>query len=1122
MESNSKRRKIEHANIGLRHEALIDFESRNAARISTASTFVLQTDELLKEARFDYGKALSNVDGQLHKLKSIIDSIKPHEPVPISKASSDLEKQHRITIPYPDPKPAKDAPYKVSFETPSQCNVVGSYVSRTMAKSQPEVSVDMVIQMPKSLFQEKDYMNMRYFYRRAYYIAYVSAHLRKELGESMALTFENLHGNPLLPVLVMRPLLPAPSGDAANGTSKKGPQKANYTIKLIPCAPEDLFPWSKTTPTSSNIKNGEASEKQGAAAPTPTPFYNSTLNAERTFISYLRLLSHTKKECPAFPDACILGRIWLQQRGFGSSIAQGGFGHFEWAVMIALLLQMGGRNDQAALSTSLSSTELFKAALRFLSTTDLNKKPFAFGSSKVAAGTGIEAIREAGPVMFDPVRQLNILAKMSPWSANMLQLYAKSSADLLSDESADKFDPTFITKADVPLQVFDVVFEIQSDVATGNAEAADRRGATWSLFLEAQKLLKRAYGNRAQIINVQLSPGETWPVSKHRPRSTASHALVGVIFDSVNMSRQMEHGPSAEEQKEAAKFRQFWGEKSELRRFKDGSILECVEWTSKFPLEICEEITHYILQRHLKISKDQISTIGRDFSSIIGFSPVDKLAFDSARQAFQNFERNIRDLEEMPLHIKQLSPISPMARYASMQPPAVGLYQGAAVELMEVNLYFEASSRWPENLVAIQEAKLEFLQDIDRRLRKAHDTITTSLGRENRALGIENLGFLDIIYEKGAAFRLRIHCDLENTLLQRQINNKTLEPRVRENYGEAYDRLTWAFTTLPLHTQTIATYCTRLHPLSQTIRLVKHWFNSHKLSGHISEELIELFALHAFLQPYPWRQPSSVMTGFLRTLFFLSKWDWRDEALIVDTAENLGEPERSAIRHELQSWRKRDPNMNRMALFVATSHDQTGLAYTRAGPSKLVAMRMTRLAKAACRIVRDEGINLDPSQLFEASLQDYDVLFHLSPKAVKGAIHAASVDAADDPDPSSGVYRQPRFKNLEAGLGRAPLPMRAHPVDVLAEELGRVYADTLIFFRGGAGDAVLAAIWNPSLQRHKFRPGLAFNFHAASGGAEEDKVQVNRDAVLLEIARIGGDLIKKIEVVDDEEGEEEK
>lgn len=82
--NNSKRRKLDHSSSGLRHDGLIDFQAKSSARVSTASTFVLQTDELLKEAKLDYSKALKDIDSQLHQLKEAIESTVAHEPVPVS------------------------------------------------------------------------------------------------------------------------------------------------------------------------------------------------------------------------------------------------------------------------------------------------------------------------------------------------------------------------------------------------------------------------------------------------------------------------------------------------------------------------------------------------------------------------------------------------------------------------------------------------------------------------------------------------------------------------------------------------------------------------------------------------------------------------------------------------------------------------------------------------------------------------------------------------------------------------------------------------------------------------------------------------------------------------------
>ncbi|CAN0366032.1 unnamed protein product, partial [Laminaria digitata] len=56
---------------------------------------------------------------------------------------------------------------------------------------------------------------------------------------------------------------------------------------------------------------------------------------------------------------------------------------------------------------------------------------------------------------------------------------------------------------------------------------------------------------------------------------------VGLIVDSVNAGRLVDKGPPAENGPAARKFREFWGDKSELRRFKDGSIVEAVVWKGK-------------------------------------------------------------------------------------------------------------------------------------------------------------------------------------------------------------------------------------------------------------------------------------------------------------------------------------------------------------------------------------------------------------------------------------------------------------------------------------------------------------------------------------------------------------
>lgn len=120
-------------------------------------------------------------------------------------AAKSLHRAHRITVPFTDPKPDKTAAYKLAYARPSSINVVGSYTQKTMTKSDGTLSIDMLVVMPASIFQEKDYLNYRYFHKRAYYLACVAAGMQQSIQEEFGLNFEYLHGNDLHPILNLAP-----------------------------------------------------------------------------------------------------------------------------------------------------------------------------------------------------------------------------------------------------------------------------------------------------------------------------------------------------------------------------------------------------------------------------------------------------------------------------------------------------------------------------------------------------------------------------------------------------------------------------------------------------------------------------------------------------------------------------------------------------------------------------------------------------------------------------------------------------------------------------------------------------------------------------------------------------
>lgn len=1016
----------------------------------------------------------------------------------------------------------------MSLVKPTQFNVVGSYVSKTMASSQPTHAVDMVVVMPAETLQEKDYLDLRYFYKRAYFLAAISATLQKAFGATAQLSYELLNGNPTCPVLAVKPVAETKKKSADEEETEPA---IDYAIRIIPCAPEGFFPKTKLRLGATLLRLGRDGETETPTG--PTPFYNSTLTAETCFIAYLKVIRQAEKKCAAFKKACILGRIWLQQRGFEGDISKGGFGQFEWGLLLALLLQGGDSKGHAALSGALSATQLFKALIQFLAVTNFAEKPCILG----AAQQELDAPSDC-PVLFDAARQHNVAFKMSPWSSELLNQQAKRTRSLLNDPAVDQFTPTFILKADLSLHNFDLVSRLNHMGTYEKTKMADPRGTAWHVGSEVYRILKKALadeelGSRARLIHIQTPPSSPWPITEKLRSAKNPTIEVGIVFDPANMSRTVDKGPIAgptpEEREECEDFRQFWGEKAELRRFEGDSVRETVIWKSTTPYELCEEIMRYILNMHLRIGalEEDLTIFGDDLPQLLSLKPSDATVFNAARKAFNTFERDVRSLEDLPLHVRRLMPICPELRHSSVKLPLL-VPSKSGPRPLETVISFEASGKWPESIAAIQRTKIAFLLMIGSLLEKSKEgEVKTWVGLEDAGSDNENLAFLDVVYESGAAFRLRIHSDLEETLLERQSKDKTQEQHIRTQASTLLAMFRRLYTHLPLHTQTISTIVTRFPALSPTIRLLKHWFNTHKLSCHFSDEFLELVALHVFLSPYPWDAPSTANTGFYRALHFLAHWDWRADPLILDTGGDMSKAERVAITTRLEAWRKIDPGMNHTVLFVATPHDPTGLACTaldgHARPAKVAAARMTALAKSACRVVKADGVALDPRRLFVPSLADYDVVLHLNPKVVKGALKTYP---ADDPAAmeTDSPARTSKFKNLDSRTGESPLPLAQHPSDALLRHLNASYAGALAFFRGAPEDGSIGAIWNPQAERKKFRINLAASYKpvvgaGASSGDESDgdeeeeaaEVGLNREAIVAEIARIGGDLIERID-----------
>lgn len=942
------------------------------------------------------------------------------------------------------------------------------------------MGIDLAVTMPSHIFQDKDYLNYRYFHKRAYYLACIASGVIEAQEEVYAVEFAYQNENHLQPIIIISPL-------------QDGGSTSKYQIRIILAADGDLFPVSKTLPDKSCVR----SPASGASSPAggsnmPTPFYNASLRSESSSLAYLKCLHACTMQSDGFSDACQLGSVWLRQRGLGRD-----FGSFEWASTMALLIQGGGTKGKPILSRRYDSYQFFKATLQYLSLRDLVASPVFVHSDNITV------VNHDRPMLFDGKRGMNILFKMTPWSYATLKHEAAVTLKLLKDPISDHFDACFITKVDDVLQRFDCVIKIRTgQVARPVSQMADALDDETYFCQRVHRALSMGLGDRIRLLHLKQPPMFPWDTTARQNQMNGLHQVqLGLLLDPENVSRTVDRGPSAEDKVAAAEFRSFWGEKAELRRFKDGSILESLIWTTADPTaNFLKQIVTYVVRRHLgKDATDSFELIGDSYDRLL---PGQKSAvndpstlFQPVMSAFESLEKGVRALEGLPLQIRQISAADAQLRYSSMRIPAHPS-QGQ-MEPAGICVQFEGSSRWPDDITAVQRTKIAFLLKMGELLEESANGLIARLGLENCNQRLLNIAFLDIQYPSSAFFRLRIHHERELNLLERVLKDAPHNATSLEQTASALSTYKRDCIQNPIHTQAIRTLSTRFPILSPSMRLMKKWRDSHMLSNHLSDELIELLTVRTFMHPYPWSVPGSVMTGFLRTLTFISKWNWQDEPLIVDFNGEMSSREIEAIKLRFEAWRKIDPAMSRIAIFAASNLDPSGTTWTELGPSKVVAARFTSLAKAACGLMKEQGTNLEPEVLFVASMADYDFLIHLNPRSTRT---------------NRGEKRQSVLRNLHVQSDQDKSLSGFDPVRSFLGELRAMYGSDVLFFSNEPGSSLIAGLWNPQTGPRPWKVNLPYStIPVVRSGDEHSQININKTATLHDIARLGGDMVSRME-----------
>lgn len=270
--------------------------------------------------------------------------------------------------------------------------------------------------------------------------------------------------------------------------------------------------------------------------------------------------------------------------------------------------------------------------------------------------------------------------------------------------------------------------------------------------------------------------------------------IVSVLFNEENAFKTIERN----KERDCNSFKEIWGEFSERRRFKDGSIEDIVVFEKCNKTDIVWNVFDYLLIRWLQ--RNNLSMIKK--LNQISFKEWNK----EPKNVWKTFEKikswllNI----DLVLRIKKIQPYSSSLRGTSIE-------KGSVYSFL---IYIEDSNKWPVSPEAFIAAKNLFLLKISSNLKKF--SVESSIVEED---------ILEILYED---------CLFRGILSFKNLFNKSKT----QKHVQHLVKLDFFLRNIQK----------KYFLFSSCSLLIKRWFSRQGvLFFHFSEELVECLAAYLFI-----------------------------------------------------------------------------------------------------------------------------------------------------------------------------------------------------------------------------------------------------------------------------------
>lgn len=733
-------------------------------------------------------------------------------------------------------------------------------------------AIDVAIEMPSSCFNEKDYLDHRYHLKRMVYLKHIQKQLlmsrkkkniAKKFVKKCDLTFyQNDNRKPCLTITIDN-------------------HERDLKVRVLPCCAANLFPKQRLGPTKSNLKKNEVRFE--------SPRYSQSIAEDAAMHSINEWLQNKYKEVKFLGAASVLIKAWASRRHLFEYSNDGITGFF----LSCLLAHMVETSD--ALSPAMDTNQLVQGFFVTLATAKKNSSGIAnskrtngsnkssgelesssipnyftggvFCDSELDEETKKSWIGAFKVVFLSPCGSLNLALRISQGAIEELVQEAVKSSEVLEQAGRNAFVEVFLT--DLPRAVrYDLHMQVEISPTSSLKDVKDISSETRIAEEEIFSIMKIAMNDRADAVRC---------ASIGTSACNANKIWIGVQLNPENGLKVIDVGPPTDNEAEAKTFRAFWGEKSELRRFKDARICEAVVW-SFVPASRRHHIpavaAEYALKKNVK-GIDSITWTSKVFDDLLSSSDGSFVAVSEHSkhllQTLDRLARRMKEMKDVPLKVYNVQPISAAFRGCDPFPPkqhplmfGIGAGLGkddevisACPRTLNVLVQLEGSGRWPEEEEEIIKTKQLMAIEIAEKLKQ-------SFGTPNI---VSNDGTVDILHE-GYAFRLFL-------------NASNGGPLIREIEAEQ--------AIVSKHAMLLASISSRFPTFAIAVQIAKRWIASHMFSPHVPDEIIELLVAKVFCHPGGLSPPNSREVAFARFLELLCTHPFGILPLVLDPESSGGQ-----------------------------------------------------------------------------------------------------------------------------------------------------------------------------------------------------------------------------------------